>query len=275
MHFKNLMILCLFLFLPLSAFAEESIGQKDESMESHLLFLRDTTVLLQKGDQRIGVSFSMTNDEQRVFTTTVSQRTYSLALSYSLGVGYGAEVFASIPASHTKTKKYDFLFEASEEESISSFNNAVLGLKKTLIVQNANRPELVGALSFSSPITEKSKSYPTETAVNANLTVIKSIDPVVLYGGISFTHPFRGEEGNSYGFKFGSAFAVNHKIAFGGELSMNEMRDNKTTLSPTSILTLRETYSASKSFSVEPSISFGLSDDSPDNIFGLSFSWRL
>ncbi len=274
MHFKNLIIVCLFLFASFSVFAEETIGEKDASMESHLLFLRDTTVLLQKGDQRIGLSFVMTNDEQKVFTTSVSQRVFSLALSYSLGIGYGAELFASIPASYTKTKQYDSFFNVNKEEDSSSFNNLILGIKKTLVVQDADKPEIVGALSFSSPITEKSKSYPTDTAVNANITVIQSVDPVVLYGGESVTYPFSGNEGNTYGFRFGSAFAVNHKIAFGGELSMNKMQNNKSTLSPISVLTLRETYSVNKKFSVEPAISFGLSESSPDTTFGLSFFWR-
>ncbi len=271
MYFKNLISICLFCFTPSLVFAEKPIGEEDASVESHLLFLKDTTVLLQKGDARFGVAFSMTNDEQRILTTSYSQRVFSLALSYSLGVGYGAEVFASIPVSYTNTQKYDFMFEVNEKKT-SGFNNAILGVKKTLLVQNADRPELVGTLSFSSPMESESELYPKDTAMTAELTTIMSIDPVVLYTGISYMHPF-GNASNSFGFRFGSAFAVNHKIAFGGELSMSKMSNEDTTLSPISTLTIRETYSASKKFSIEPSLSFGLSDNAPDTTFRLSASW--
>jgi len=272
MHFKKLISICVLLFTPFSAFAEETIGEKDESIGSHLLFLQDTTVLLKKGDQRFGVAFSMTNDEQRILSTTVSQEIFSLALSYSLGIGHGAEVFASVPANYTKTKRNDFIFNLNEEKTSSGFGNAVLGIKKTLLVQNANRPELVGSLSLSSPLNSERGSYPTDTAATVELTAIKSIDPVVLYGGVSYTHPF-GDDSSSFGLRFGSAFAVNHKIAFGGEFSMSKMSENNTSLSPISVLTLRETYSASKNFSIEPSLSFGLSDSAPDMTVRLSASW--
>ncbi len=214
----------------------------------------------------------MTNDEQRVITTSFSQRVFSLALSYSLGVGYGTEVFASIPVNYVNTQKYDLMFNIDEKEKTSGFNNAILGIKKTLLVQNADRPELVGSVSLSSPLNSASESYPTDTAATVEITAIKSVDPVVLYTGISYTHPF-GDAGNSFGFRFGSAFAVNHKIAFGGELSISKMSKEDTTLSPISILTLRETYSVSKSFSIEPALSFGLSDSAPDTTLRLSTSW--
>ncbi len=50
MHFKKITLLCflLFVFARFSAFAEETVGEKDESIESHMLFLQDTTVLLKK-----------------------------------------------------------------------------------------------------------------------------------------------------------------------------------------------------------------------------------
>ncbi len=272
MHFKNLIIPSIFLFLSFSVFAEETIGEKDASMESHLLFLRDTTVLLQKGNQRIGALFTITNNEQKVLTTSVSQRVFSSTFSYSFGVGGGVEIFSSLPINYTKTKQYDFLFESDKQESYSGLANIVLGAKKTLIRQGVDIPEIVGSFSFAKALNDKYVKYNSSTV---NLTAIKSVDPVVLYGGVSFTRLFGGGEKNTYGFRFGSAFAVNHKIAFGGEISINEISSDKSTLVPISTLTLRETYTVNKNFSIEPSISFGLSENSSDSAFGISFSRSL
>ena len=130
MHFKNLIIVYLFLFVSFPVFSQETIGEQDQAMESHLLFLRDTTVLLQKGDQRFGLSFSMTNDEQKILTSTASQRIFSSVFSYSVGVGYGVEIFSSLPINYTKTKQSDFLFKNEKEESYSGLPNIVLGVKK-------------------------------------------------------------------------------------------------------------------------------------------------
>ncbi len=239
-------------------------------MESHLLFLQETAVLLGKSSQRLGVAFSMANDEQKIFTTTVSQRTFSSSFSYSKGVGRGAELFVSVPVSYSETQTYDFLFEENKREKRSGFGNAVLGLKKTLLVQNADTPELVGALSFSSPLSSDSVAYPASTAVSVGLIAIKSVDPVVLYGGFSHMKPF-GKEASSFGLRFGSAFAVNHKIAFGGEFSSNRQSGGNTTLAPVSIFTLKTTYSIDSKTSIEPSFSIGLSENSPDAVFGISY----
>ena len=278
MQFKQI-ILFFFLFgVSFFAFAEETtaetIGEEDTLTESHLLFMKDTTVLLKKGDQRISASFSMTNDEQSNAFTIANRRSFSLALSYSLGVGYGTEVFVSIPVSQIKTKTTAPLLGFKEEKISSGFDNGVFGIKKTLFVQNEHRPEFVGSLSLSTSIGNRNEAYPERKSVTAGLMTIKSIDPVVIYGGFSFTNELKDGD-NSIGFRLGSAFAVNHKIAFGGEFAINKTLDNDATISPVSTLMLRGTYGMSKDFSIEPSVSFGLSDDAPDTTFGLSFSWSL
>ncbi len=248
---------------------EQNIGQENEAMESHLLFLQDTTVLLKKGNQRFSIGLNIINDEQRALFNNISQQTLSLNFDYSLGLKKGTELFFSLPLNQTKTQNRDFLKKDNTKQKISKVGNVSLGVKHTFFNQTATRPEWTGNFSASLPTDGGNTN---QGSGSIGITVIKTVDPVVLYSSLNYSLDFSSNNPIWSG-QLGTAFAVNHKVAFGGSINVS-LAENENSLSLPAVLSLRTIYTINKKHSFEPNLGIGLTESSPDFSLSISYSWR-
>jgi hypothetical protein len=115
------------------------------------------------------------------------------------------------------------------------------------------------------------------------LNLVKSYDPIVLFGGLGYQYPFartfRGVDvqlGDSFVYYFGLGFGINDESSIGAQVSgalqdkiaLNGMRIPNSEREPA---TFRVSYLRRLSLEdrLQPFIDFGLTDDASDFAFGL------
>ena len=101
------------------------------------------------------------------------------------------------------------------------------GMSMLLKREKGNSPDLIGTLGFSVPTGDNPFGVGANDAslgtgfwgISANLNAVKSYDPVVLFGGVGYSHFFNQEFfgndyqlGESFFYSFGMGVAINDDI---------------------------------------------------------------
>ena len=119
--------------------------------------------------------------------------------------------------------------------------------------------------------------------INPGFSLVKTVDPVVLFGSLSYTHFFEKsgfQPGEAINPVLGTGFAVNDEIALSFKLAGSFITRAKyrgeefgRVLSPFSFYFTLDKYITNTSY-LEPSVGIGLTADAPDFSFGLSYVHR-
>jgi hypothetical protein len=157
-------------------------------------------------------------------------------------------------------------------------------------------PDLVAGISVKSPTGQEPYGQDIglgtgHWGIKTSLVAVKASDPAILFSSLGYTknlerNDIEGygtiEPGDSFDYGLGFAFALNYQVALSFQLSQSvtqkmRVNDNSVASSFTNVVTLKYglTWSLSKNFSCEVSAGHGLTTDSPDFIFGLSFPYSF
>ncbi|MXR37113.1 transporter [Craterilacuibacter sinensis] len=202
----------------------------------------------------------------------------------------------------------DCVGEASKTSS-PKLGDTSFGVAYKLQQESATRPDVVLNLRARAPtgkhpydvVSEKIEgqnnltipSYlPTGNGVwgtTLGVSAVKTVDPAVLYGSLSYTHNFVGtfngsdiKLGDSISLGAGLAFALNDKLSIG--MSYAQQFGTKTRVndekvpgsdSNSATLNLGLTYAMSKNLSVIPNLAVGLTPDAADYAFSLRFPYNF
>jgi hypothetical protein len=125
--------------------------------------------------------------------------------------------------------------------------------------------------------------------MTGGLAFVKSLDPVVVFWGLDYTHQFerdglgqRVQPGETFGYNLGLGFAVNEDVslsaqvggAYQTETRLGGIVADGTSREPVT-LRLGLTNRWSSNTYLEPSVTFGLNDDAADVGLGLSITRRF
>jgi len=142
---------------------------------------------------------------------------YGPGLALRAGLPWRSQIDVSVP----------YVFERRRSAGIKTDDNGIgdftLGVSHQILNERASVPGVIGSLSYTAS-TGKNTLYENATPValgsgfnslQASLTAVKRVDPLVFFGSYSFAHAFsenRGgakvELGNSHGFRLGTALAT-------------------------------------------------------------------
>ena len=196
------------------------------------------------------------------------------------------------------------------------------GFSYKILDQNADRPDTILSLRVKAPTGRHPYGIKmTRVADNDNITVpkdlptgngvwsvtpgismVKTVDPAVLFGNLSYTYNFEEEFsdisaqqgtrmggkvrlGNWWQFGMGLAFALNEKMSLSMSYSQLISRSSRIRQEGGDWLTivgsdanaayfnLGMTYSASDNLAIVPNLSMGLTPDAPDFTFSLKFPY--
>lgn len=284
---------------------DTEMATKMQEEDIRKVFLRQSTVLLRPGQWEADVSFNYTrlqrssaeayvkggviSSERRVFESQVGFRTSPVR---------DVEVFASIPVRYGSGK-----IERVENGIVKYRGNqwgigdTTAGVKYHAIHEGLSVPDVIFSVNGIAPTGSDPYDF-SPTAVTfggghwgagAGVTAIKTFDPAVVFAGIDYTYRFPGDylggtvsPGGVIGYNFGAGFALNDKLSLSGQLAGTVQAGNATAPGGIDVrqreqlvLRLAFTYQASQNCYLEPSVSMGLTDDSPDSIVGLSISNRF
>ena len=168
-----------------------AIGEAPEKRTAEEMFLRSQKVLLAPGEVTadLGIFFSRSDnlfivaDGGRVALATFERRAFISTLQARVGIFDETEAF--VGANYFRETSDTFVgAERISRSARGRLGNVRLGVRRTLLKEGPGRPNLIATLFASIP-TDRA-SY----AIGGGFTLVKSLDPVVLYADASYLRTF-------------------------------------------------------------------------------------
>ncbi len=279
------------------------VGEVPEEVDHE--FLRESTVLLQTGHLELDVEVQY-GRRQRPVTVVgdgavafeeLRARIVSVPVVLRAGLFHGAVAFVGAPLRHLEVESVILPAVDANTVAETGIGDFLAGLNYQLVSEKESFPELLATVSFTAPTGgdpqgDAGDAIPLGSGywtVTGGLTVVKSLDPVVIFGGIEYTHSFARQvhgvsvqPGEAVGYNLGVAFSVNDSVTLSGRLDGTFVTGQEwdgedvpgSSLEPLAVrlgLTLR----VSKDSYLEPSVLFGLDDDADDAVLGMAFTKRF
>jgi hypothetical protein len=283
------------------------IGEEDQDEISHLLFLRQSSVLLKPGQFDVELGVQYRRNQKFLYVPAITEegtlaardsvrRELETRLAFRAAVANGVEVFASVPMVYTSEEEFRETGEVSDSDDFG-IGDTAFGVKAQLIRESERMPEVVLAVTGIAPTGEDLYTGQRNAitlgggfwAVAAGLTFIKSYDPVILFAGVDYIHRFdrtsSGREispAQEIAYGFGLGFAVNDSITLSGQLQGGYVGDSEvdgaeiegSSSEPMSVrLGLTCTLGARRY--IDSFVSFGVTEDAPDSVIGASVTQRF
>ena len=276
---------------------ETIVGERPDLETAEDIFLRDRRLLLEPGQVVV---------EPALFYSRSDDRVTNLDLSDLLGVGENVTLEGFVVEQDTLTTilnaRYGLLEETElfggalfqlqrnsfdifgfrDSETDGDVSGLFLGARRTVIRERLGTPDVVVTVEGQLPISNG--SY----AVGGGVSLVKSFDPVVLFGGLEYRHTFARdfdrvtllESRDRIGATLGYAFAVNDELAL--STAVSGLFSRRTEFDAVQLrgreefsLRLGLTRRAGEGRYIEPSVTFGLSGGRSFVTFGLSLPYLV
>lgn len=251
--------------------ANEEIGVQEKIKKAYELYLQDQSVTLSKKSWRIGFDVSYISNEKSFLFTQQESRLVQGGVSVNYGLTNRIELFGRVPIVYENYTFRDVL--SSEKQNLSGANlgNITLGANVTLF-RFYNGPTITWQTAFLTP-TYTGKFLNSKSAISTGLTIYQDFDPAFLYGGLSGTKTIEGNQFDGFSYHAGFGFSLNHRLALGTEINGGYNFGRQIFLGNREFaqLTGRVTFVLSQKNLIQPSVSFGLNENTPD--FGLGMQW--
>jgi len=265
-------------------------------------FLRDSAILLKPGDIRFRMSSKYSHFNLPALGKAITySRTLTFSTSLDIGFFGGSELFCTYPLNWK-------IYQEKSGQKIHKFLSGVTiaGFKYMLLPEHAHSPEIISRVVVKVPTGKLKDEIKLSTTVSGEITAFKSIDPVVIsakLGGTLYATessewvPYSNDKTKqmdqdqltkktklllSYGFDFG--FAINKKISlcigFSGyykeylcsykEQGFSSSQSVENTFFNTSLY-----YRLAKNQTINPSLNFGLFNETSFISMGISYSYKF
>lgn len=264
--------------------AEDSLEELEEEYLN--MFLSRTSILLRPGEKALRFSLSYQNKEDDFLVIHHIDREFSFESMLSIGVLDNVEAYVNVPLRLRRVNEW--IYDESENgreasESKFGFGDTQLGMRFVIRREGEIVPNIIGAIGMLIPLSDDSSTSISLDSdgwgISSGLSFVKSCDPVVIFGGASYTRLFReGAKQSKWilGYNLGIGFAVNDKVTLSEQiLGAYRPKSNRGISTESVVLQTGATYALTKSIAVEPLIHFGLSDAAADFGLELVFSVRF
>jgi len=230
-----------------------------------------------------------------VVSERIRRNTMTAAATARYGLPWDMQAEVRVPYVHDESSR---LSGSGEEQRLSrsGLGDAELALSRQLWRSGDGGLDLLGTLRWKTATGDDAFDASSErlalgsgfNALSASLTAVSVLDPVVFFGGLSYTRTLddrkaglRIAPGDSYGLQFGTALALNLDTSinfafsqqFGRRTEVNghELPGSYVNTGTLSIGLSRVLMSGT---SFDSSIVIGLSEDSPDLQLAFSMPFR-
>lgn len=258
----------------------QSVGERPAARTAEEVALRDSALLLRKGQSALEFGLSYARAEKTFLPTLrTEQSTATASLSIRHGLRDNLQLSASLPYRTQRTTLYapDRLSTHSNQ-----LGDAALGLLGVALRENSGRPALIWSLSAIAP------TGPGDAGIGAGASLTRSLDPVVLFASMNYLYgirtdindPDRNLAKHNLAYNAGFAFAANDSVAFAAQLigsRRNYGRNDSGIWLPREQhqLQLGLTYLLSPGLYVEPTVAFGLGSSTPDVTLGINIPYNF
>ena len=274
-----------------------TIGQKPQDEEDiRRFFLRKSSILLNSGEMEAEVDFNYLGNQLPSTIVNLKFHQFQIPMSFRMGILNRMEGFLSLPFLYSR-QEVTFADESTSQRS-TGIGDLSFGINYQIFSETAFWPDIIESFKIRAPTGEKPGEQGLSEgsghwAGSFGLQFIKTVDPVVLFWGMGYSHdlPARHffndgtydvQPGDFIDYNFGFGFAVNHNISLSGQVLGEYQWETKTDGieipgSSSEPVSLRSalTYRISKGMFIEPSLTIGLNDNTPDFIIGIAATRRL
>jgi hypothetical protein len=148
-------------------------------------------------------------------------------------------------------------------------------------------PDVVVALNAKSPTGDEDRDLGTGNwNVGSTVTLVKTIDPVVFFGSLGYTATLEDDDvnpGDEIPYSAGLGFSLNDRVSFSTTLSALAVRrssgadpeDQSSGSADISLLQFATTVRLMRGLFIEPFAAFGLTEESPDFVVGISVPYQI
>ena len=285
-------IVCL-LLCTAPVFAQEQerpIGEAPEERDADDIFLRGQRVLLGAGDVvfDVGQFYSRSDTLQLAITGDVLQLAteevsiLTTVLVGRVGLWNETELYAGGSFHHLETRIVTAAADlAAEGRNLAG--DLVMGVRRTLLREAARRPDIIASVDAVIP-TDDDRGY----ALGGGVSLVKSIDPVVLFAGASYGHGFRRNvpDGtplaprDSFAMSLGYGLALNDTIAISTAASgvftrVSVFENIRSGQSESFSLRFALTSALAGGLYIEPSVTVGLSGPGQSVTMGVTLPFAF
>lgn len=275
----------------------KTIGQKPEDEEDiRKIFLRQNSVLLQPRRLEFEFGLSYLGNQSLSSVANAKFRQFQLPLTLRFGLQNRIEGFLAMPVAYVQ-QELSFADSSTKKDKFG-IGDATAGLNFDMFRENARWPEIITTFRLKAPTGDQPQEGGLSLgsghwAGTVGVQFIKTTDPIVLFWGFQYTHEFEAKHfyndgihnvqpGETLGYNFGFGFAVNENVSLSSQVSGSyqwETQSDGRTVSGSSTepVSLRAalTYRISKKSYIEPSVTFGFNNDTPNFVIGLSATRRF
>jgi hypothetical protein len=266
-----------------------TIGVKPEERTPEEAFLRRDKVLVPKGamEAEVGIFYS---DNASVGLLGFKDRYLTFPLTARLGLTNKLLTYVTVPLAVSWRENPGE--DKSSIRQISGVSDVRFGLQYQLFTERVVRPDVMffisgrantGKSPYDIPVAEASLGT-GHWQIEPGFSLVKTYDPVVFFGSLSYTHFFPGygrQPGDAINPQLGIGFALNDEVAMsfrtvGSFIFRSKVsgREVGRVLTPFSLVFSVDKYLTKNSY-LEPSVAIGLTDEATDFTFGILYVHRF
>lgn len=284
-------LIVLLLMLGLSSFAALAI---DQSLLLKLLELKRISYLAKRGELNFDLVPSYNQDSSVVPWSITKNTTTAVDLGLRLGLSSKVEAGVKIPYNTINRKVYASGWESQRG---AGFGDPSFSLQLEFLPETYNRPAAYLNLGATLPMAKSSFDVLPAGEIatgngyfsfNSGISLLKSIDPVVVYGGVGYQMNLRRgnySAGNSINYNAGLGWSLNESANLSLGISGGIVGEDKQIIGgaeqPVSTgynhtaLSLGSTFIMSRDLFVTPTVSVGLTDEETDFVFSFGVTTKL
>jgi Putative MetA-pathway of phenol degradation len=261
---------------------EKMAGDPEDNRALERALVREGLSVLPPGIGELATGMYWWHDGSDAFRSQSDD--YIATLDARIGLPGGFMFGAGIP----------YIISAERDEgSNNGFGDASMRFWKQFQAQSDSKPSFIGSIGYRAPTAENSNdSIPLGSEfhrINVYLSSSKSIDPVILSGGLSYDHSFsekindtKFQPGDSYGLRGSGSLAITPEISGSLGLSVSfidelELNGNKTdgTEQTVGFLELGTGFLLGNGSFIFLTSNIGITKDAPDFSLGISLPFRF
>jgi hypothetical protein len=284
-----LALLCSGALQPICAQQTEEELQKEaeEARRALEIFLREQRVIFRRGELALELDTFYSEDTRDQFIRTISggaalarftTRTVTTSLIPRFGLLDRLELDLELPFGHAEQETDLGVTRLRREDS--GLGDVEGRLRYQLWYELGARPDLIVDLTVKSRTGEEPLLGTGHWNVGGGVSLVKTLDPVVFFGSLGYAATLARagrNPGDQISYQLGMGYSFNDRVSYDMRVSGTVV--GRTTLdgravprSSLDIITLQfgVTVRATRRLFVEPVVAFGLTNDAPDVIVGVS-----
>jgi Putative MetA-pathway of phenol degradation len=271
--------------------AEDAQKEAEETRRAMEVFLREQLVLSRRGELSLEFDTFYSTGTRNQFvrsdgSVAFVERTNQTAFTTFIpryGIIDGLELDLAIPFGYAK-EEIDFGVTRSSTDDFG-LGDIAGSLRYQLWSEIGARPALILELEGKSRTRSAPLLGTDNWNVGGSVTLVKTLDPVVFFGRLGYTATLEREgrdPGDQIRYQLGMGFSLNDRVSFKmqvdgaavGHVKLNGQEISGSSLNIISLL-FAVTTRATRYLFVEPVVSIGLTDDTPDVVAGFDLVYQF